>query len=61
MGHRTRAIWSLLYRELNNIPACADEQEDLAVGDRVVFLPEHVISIYSRGGAEVTVDDEDQA
>ncbi|MCW5141599.1 toll/interleukin-1 receptor domain-containing protein [Burkholderia cenocepacia] len=47
--------------ELNNIPACADEQEHLAVGDRVVFLPEHVISIYSRGGAEVTVDDEDQA
>lgn len=47
--------------ELNNIPACDDEQEHLKVGDRVVFLPEHVISIYSRGGEEVSVDGEDEA
>lgn len=43
--------------ELNNIPACTDEQDHLSVGDRVVFLPEHVISIYSRDGSEVTVDE----
>jgi hypothetical protein len=45
--------------ELNNVPACSDEQDHLKTGDRVVFLPEHVISIYSRGGAEVTVDEGD--
>jgi hypothetical protein len=44
--------------ELNNIPACSEDQENLKVGDRVVFLPEHVISLYSRGGAEVSVDNE---
>lgn len=43
--------------ELNNVPACSDEQDQLSAGDRVVFLPEHVISIYSRGGAEVHVDE----
>lgn len=31
--------------ELNNIPACRDSQEWLKAGDRVVFLPEHVIDI----------------
>lgn len=45
--------------ELNNVPACSDEQDQLSAGDRVVFLPEHVISIYSRGGAEVHVDEDD--
>lgn len=45
--------------ELNNVPACSDEQDRLKAGDRVVFLPEHVISIYSRGGTEVHFDDGD--
>lgn len=42
--------------ELNNVPACTDEQEYLKVGDRVVFLPEHVISIYTRDGVEINID-----
>lgn len=42
--------------ELNNVPACSDEQEHLKVGDRVVFLPEHVISIHTRDGAEINID-----
>ncbi len=33
---------------LNNIPATSGEQENLDVGDRVVFLPEHVIDIAPR-------------
>ncbi|MDP1924789.1 MAG: toll/interleukin-1 receptor domain-containing protein [Thiobacillus sp.] len=45
--------------ELNNVPACSNEQNHLQAGDQVVFLPEHVISIFSRGGAEITVDDDD--
>lgn len=45
--------------ELDNIPACSEEQNYLRAGDRVVFLPEHVISIYSRGGAAITVDEAD--
>lgn len=32
--------------ELNNVPACSDEQEHLKVEDSVVFLPEHVIQIW---------------
>lgn len=43
--------------KLNNVPACSDEQEHLKVGDRVVFLPEHVISISTREGAEVHIED----
>ena len=45
--------------ELNNVPACSDKQDHLQAGDRVVFLPEHVISIFSRDGAEITVDEGD--
>lgn len=44
--------------ELNNIPATSDEQECLKVGDRVVFLPEHVISIFTREGMEIQLEDE---
>ena len=44
--------------ELNNIPATSDEQENLAVGDRVVFLPEHVISIYTHDGLEIHVEED---
>ncbi|MFM2450332.1 MAG: hypothetical protein RIS44_2782 [Pseudomonadota bacterium] len=44
--------------ELNNNPATSDEQDNLAVGDRVVFLPEHVISIYTRDGLEIHVEDD---
>lgn len=44
--------------ELNNNPATSDEQENLAVGDRVVFLPEHVISIYTQDGLEIHVEDD---
>lgn len=44
--------------ELNNVPATSDEQERLQVGDRVVFLPEHVISIYTQEGMEVHFDDD---
>lgn len=32
--------------ELNNNPVTSDEQENLAVGDEIVFLPEHVIDIH---------------
>lgn len=42
--------------ELNNMPACWGEQEHLGVGDRVVFLPEHVISIYTHSGEEVHIE-----
>lgn len=42
--------------ELNNIPATSDEQEKLTIGDRVVFLPEHVISIHTRDGLEINVE-----
>lgn len=34
------------FGQLENVPACSDEQNHLKAGDRVVFLPEHVISIY---------------
>lgn len=44
--------------ELNNVPATSDEQERLRVGDRVVFLPEHVISIYTQDGTEIHVEDD---
>lgn len=43
--------------ELNNNPATSDEQENLAVGDRVVFLPEHVISIHTHDGLEIQGED----
>lgn len=33
--------------ELNNVPATSGEQDNLHAGDRVVFLPEHVIDIYA--------------
>jgi hypothetical protein len=42
--------------ELNSIPACGGEQEHLQTGDRVVFLPEHVISIYTHSGEEVHIE-----
>lgn len=42
--------------ELNNHPACSDEQDHLDAGDTVVFLPEHVISIYTNDGAEIHID-----
>ena len=32
---------------LNNIPVTSDEQDNLFIGDTVVFLPEHVIDITS--------------
>jgi hypothetical protein len=41
---------------LDNVPACSDEQDHLHVGDQVVFLPEHVISIYTDEGHEVKID-----
>jgi hypothetical protein len=44
--------------ELNNDPACSDMQDHLQIGDRVVFLPEHVISIATRNGAEVHIDND---
>jgi uncharacterized protein YegJ (DUF2314 family) len=44
--------------ELNNHPATSDEQENLADGDRVVFLPEHVISIHTHDGLEIHVEDD---
>lgn len=43
---------------LDNVPACSDEQDRLKAGDEVVFLPEHVISIYTREGTEVKIDQE---
>lgn len=43
---------------LNNVPACSDEQGHLQAGDQVVFLPEHVISIYTQEGNEVKIDQE---
>lgn len=43
--------------ELNNVPATSGEQERLQAGDRVVFLPEHVISFYTQEGMEVHIDD----
>lgn len=42
--------------ELNNMPACWGEQEHLEAGDRVVFLPEHVISIHTHSGEEVHIE-----
>lgn len=39
--------------ELNNVPACSGEQENLQAGDRVIFLPEHVISILDEDGQEL--------
>jgi len=42
--------------ELDNQPACSDEQGHLEAGDPVVFLPEHVISIISKSGAEIDID-----
>lgn len=42
--------------ELNNVPACSDEQDKLHLGDCVVFLPEHVISIYTREGEEIQIE-----
>lgn len=44
--------------ELNNNPATSDEQENLAVGDQVVFLPEHVISIHTQDGLEIKVEED---
>ncbi len=35
-----------LVGELQNTPACSDEQGNLEAGDTVVFLPEHVIDIW---------------
>lgn len=43
---------------LDNVPACSDEQDHLNAGDQVVFLPEHVISIYTNDGQEVQIDDD---
>lgn len=44
--------------ELNNNPDTSDEQQNLAAGDRVVFLPEHVISIDPHDGLEIQVEDD---
>lgn len=44
--------------ELDSNPATSDEQQNLAAGDRVVFLPEHVISIYTHDGLEIHVEDD---
>lgn len=41
---------------LGNVPACSDEQDRLHMGDEVVFLPEHVISIYTDDGQEVKIE-----
>lgn len=46
---------------LDNVPACSDEQEHLQLGDQVVFLPEHVISIYTDEGQEVKIDQNSEA
>lgn len=46
---------------LDNVPACSDEQDHLHVGDQVVFLPEHVISIYTDEGQEVKIDQDSEA
>jgi TIR domain len=35
--------------ELDNVPACTGEQDHLKLKDNIVFLPEHVISIYEDG------------
>lgn len=45
---------------LDNVPACSDEQDHLNAGDEVVFLPEHVISIYTDEGKEVKIDDDSE-
>lgn len=42
---------------LDNVPACSDEQDRLHGGDQVVFLPEHVISIYTDEGKEVKIEE----
>src|SRR5450759_1729700 len=34
------------YRTLDNQPACFDETNVLAFGDKVIFLPEHIINIW---------------
>lgn len=44
--------------ELNNAPACSDEQDHLHAGDRFVFLPEHVISIYTHDGVDIQIEDD---
>lgn len=41
--------------ELNNVPASSAEQEFLDLGDQVIFLPEHVISIVNEKGDEVQI------
>ncbi|RQS67237.1 TIR domain-containing protein [Burkholderia sp. Bp8963] len=33
--------------ELNSHPACSDETEIIQAGDRVVFLPEHIIDVWT--------------
>lgn len=35
-----------LMGELQNTPACSDEQDNLNAGDIVIFLPEHVVDIW---------------
>lgn len=45
---------------LNNVPACSDEQDHLHVEDQIVFLPEHVISIYTDEGREVKINDDSE-
>lgn len=46
---------------LDNVPVCSDEQDHLHAGDQVIFLPEHVISIYTDEGQEVKIDDDLEA
>lgn len=46
---------------LDNVPACSDEQDHLHAGDQIVFLPEHVISIYTDEGQEVKIGDDSEA
>jgi len=43
--------------ELNNVPSCSAVQDWLHVGDRFPFLPEHVISIHTRDGIEIEIED----
>lgn len=46
---------------LDNIPTCSDEQDHVHAGDQIVFLPEHVISIYTDEGQEVKIDQDSEA
>jgi len=63
LGPASERMWVLVHDragpyyvgELNNHPASSDEQDVLRAGDRVVFLPEHVISIIDDDGEEIEI------